>query len=193
MAINATPAGQHKDENQVTQATAKDHAQHHNEDQLRERHEHLGQTKHDLIEDAALIAAVAAQQHADDCRDQCRAETDQHGQAPAVQGAGKYVASQLVCAENVLQRWRLIDGTQIRCNGIIGRDQRRKEAGQKDTAKNHKADHSQTVLEHFLHRPAHFAFPDAAFFFRFQYPIKLTVILGTLSLHCFSCSHNILP
>ena len=69
LAINATPAGQHKDENQVTQATAKDHAQHHNEDQLRERHEHLGQTKHDLIKDAALIAAVAAQQHADDCRD----------------------------------------------------------------------------------------------------------------------------
>ena len=181
LAVHAAPAGEDEDEDEVPQPPAENGAKHHHQDELGEGHKDLREAQHDLVEEPALVAAVAAQQHADDGGPQGGAQADEDGEPSAVEGAGEHIPAQLIGAEEVGQGGRLGHGAQVGGEGVVGGDQGRQDAGQEDNSEHHDTYDGQPVLHHFADCAAGFALTQPASLLGVPELVELPVQTGAPS------------
>ena len=153
-AVDASPACADEDQDQVSHALSHDRNEEKDEDDLREGHEYLGNPEKQLVDDAALVAPVAAEEDANEGRSERAAETDKDGDSSAVKDPREDIPSEFVGAEKMRARRRPQDLPQIELQRSIMGDERGQKRGKDDDGENHESEQGKRIRYYLAQEPA---------------------------------------
>ena len=115
--------------------------------QVREPVERVEEAHHPVVEAAADEAGDGAVDDADEEDRERRAERDQDRDAATECHAGEQVATELVRAERMLERGRLVCDREVDLVRIVGRDDRHDQAVEEDEHEDDSRDHGALVVD----------------------------------------------
>ena len=111
---DADPAGEPDRDEDVEQPGAERRHDQDDEQQARERVHDVDEAGEEQVDASAQVSGQGADRHPDQHDDDLRPEPDDHRHARTVDHPGEHVAAELIGAERVVARGRLVEAAEIR-------------------------------------------------------------------------------